>query len=216
MPTVLFVFAALVASAAEDSLRVNHPAVPFALEPLRWGTVAPGGWLKEWATSLSKGSGNAKCSPFATLKPNGHSVDGWRGGRPSFGGFWDEDSAYYMDGLTRLGLVLNDSNLIARAKADYDYVMANPTNFNASFRGDIIEGWVRSIYSRGMLAYYDATGDKQVLAFLIDQFEKYNAAYSTMKSDQTRQGSRSMTQMEVSQHRYACTTSAPLYPLRCC
>ena len=79
--------------AEPDPLRVNQPKVPFALEPLRWGTVSPRGWLLEWATALSHGSGSPKCSAFATTKPNGHSVDGWRGGRPNFGGFWDEDSA---------------------------------------------------------------------------------------------------------------------------
>jgi hypothetical protein len=120
-----------------------------------------------------------------------------RGGRPDFGGFWDEDSAYYIDGITRLGLVLQDEQLLARAKSDFDWVMANPSAFNATFKGDIIEGWVRSIYSRALLAYYDGTGDSAVLNFLKREFGNYDAATSTMRTDQTRQGSRSMTQMEA-------------------
>jgi hypothetical protein len=90
MPTPLVLCAvAATASAAlppnppgsTDSLRVNAPPVPYALEPLRWGSVRPAGWLLEWASLLREGSGSPKCSAFATLKPQGHSVDGWRGGR---------------------------------------------------------------------------------------------------------------------------------------
>lgn len=192
-----------VSALGPDPLRVNRPKVPFALEPLQWGTVSPRGWLLEWATALSHGSGSPKCSAFATTKPDGHSVDGWRGGRPSFGGFWDEDSAYYIDGLTRLGLVLQDDILLSRVKEDYEWVMAHPDNFNATYRGDIVEGWIRSIYSRGMLAYYDGTGDKRVLSFLNEQLGKYDPRTSTYASDQTRQGSRSMTQMEALLETYA-------------
>jgi hypothetical protein len=31
--------------ALADSLRVNKPLVPFKLEPLRWGSVRPRGWV---------------------------------------------------------------------------------------------------------------------------------------------------------------------------
>ena len=157
---------AAAASASSDPLRVNDPVVPLALQPLQWGTVRPGGWLREWATALTEGSGSPKCSAFANIRPENHSVDGWRGGRPSFGGFWDEDSAYFMDGIARLGLVMQDQYLIGRAKADFDYVMSHPENFNATFQGDVVEGWVRSIYARGMLAFFDGTADTRVLAFL--------------------------------------------------
>ena len=57
---------------------------------------------------------------------NGVSVDGWKDGRPTIGGFWDEDSAYWIDGMTRLGLVLHDAELLARVKEDYDFILANP------------------------------------------------------------------------------------------
>ena len=53
-------------------------------------------------------------------------MDGWKDGRPTIGGFWDEDSAYWIDGMTRLGLVLHDAELLARVKEDYDFILANP------------------------------------------------------------------------------------------
>jgi hypothetical protein len=193
--------ASLASASSSDPRRLNDPVVPFALQPLRWGSVRPSGWLREWATALSQGSGSPKCSAFASYRPDNHSVDGWRGGRPDFGGFWDEDSAYYIDGVARLGLVMQDEALLQRAKEDFDYVIANPQNFNATFKGDVVEGWVRSIYSRGMLAYYDGTGDPRVLAFLNSTFGAYRAADSIQHKppigDQMHQGSRSLTQMEA-------------------
>ena len=178
-----------------DPRRVNAPIVPFALEPLQWGAVEPRGWIREWAETLARGAASPTCAAFATLQKG--AVDGWKNGRPSDGGFWDEDSAYWIDGIARLGLILHDDSLVARAKADFDHVLAHPFDFHNTFPGDAVEGWVRSIYSRGMLAYYDGTGDARVLAFLESAFANYTAADSTMHTDQQHQGSRSMTQMEA-------------------
>jgi hypothetical protein len=60
-----------------------------------------------------------------------------------------------------------------------------------------VEGWVRSIYSRALLAYFDGTGDKRVVPFLTTAYSNYTPADSTMRTDQSHQGSRSMTQMEA-------------------
>lgn len=51
------------------------------------------------------------------------------------------------------------------------------------------EGWVRSVYSRGMLAGYDGTANKTLLDFLSHSFSNYTAADSA--SD------RSLTQIEA-------------------
>ena len=61
--------------------------------------------------------------------------------------------------MTRLGAVLNDSALVGRVREDFAAVLANPDWFNATWHkgsqagGAESEGWVRSIYARGMLAY---------------------------------------------------------------
>jgi len=74
--------------------------------------------------------------------------------------------------MTRLGLVLHDDTLQARVKADIDAVLANPIYFHNTWRNahDLgsgsAEGWVRSVYSRAMLAHIDGTGDKSVQSFL--------------------------------------------------
>eukprot|EP00041_Stephanoeca_diplocostata_P022479 m.537174 g.537174 ORF g.537174 m.537174 type:complete len:729 (-) comp22073_c0_seq14:544-2730(-) len=180
-----------------DLRRLNHPKVPFALQPLQWGSVSPRGWIEEWARQASKGAGSPTKAVFAQIKVNNESVDGWRNGRPTVGGFWDEDSAYWIDGMTRLSLVLKDATLLDRVKRDVEFVVHNPDNFHNTWQGDVVEGWVRSIYSRALLAYYDGTGAQESLDLLITAFKNYTAADSTETSDETRQGSRSMTQMEA-------------------
>ncbi len=198
-------------TATGDHRRVNAPAVPFGLAPLQWGSVRPKGWIKDWALSGREGLGSPEHAPFAHIKDSdagvfhsGHhhignsndgGVDGWKNGRPNSWGFWDEDSAYWIDGMTRMGAVLNDTALKNRVFADYASTIAHPIRFHNTWttphdlHAGSAEGWVRSIYSRGMLAYYDYTGDKRILSFLVDRFSNYTAADST--SD------RSLTQIEA-------------------
>lgn len=153
-----------------DSRRVNSPKVPFALSPLQWGSVSPRGWIEAWAQQASVGAGSPTKAVFAQMKIDGESVNGWKNGRPTVGGFWDEDSAYWIDGMTRLSLVLKDATLLNRVKEDIDFVVQHPENFHNTWQGDVVEGWVRSIYSRALLAYYDGTGDQHALDLLITVF----------------------------------------------
>jgi hypothetical protein len=188
-----------------NSHRVNRPPKPFQLEPLRWGQVQANGWIRDWAEAAARGAGSPKHAMFANIKafdyPPFHippecqlSVDGWKNGRPCSLAFFDEDSAYWIDGMTRLGAVLHDAVLIARVKEDYEAVMANPDYFNATWTkgksdgGNEAEGWVRSVYSRGLLAYYDYTGDQRILSFLGNALGNYSSADS--------EGERSLTQIE--------------------
>ena len=193
-----------------DGRRRNAPLVPYGLEPLRWGMVQPRGWIKDWALAARNGLSSPEHASFAHIHDSdervfhsGHhhignamgNVDGWRDGRPNSYGFWDEDSAYWIDGLTRLGAVLNDSALTSRVLADYSSTIERPIQFHNTWttahdlNGGSAEGWVRSVYSRGMLAYYDHTGNSSILDFLVDRFSNYTAADS--------QGDRSLTQIEA-------------------
>ena len=72
-------FAATVRATQFDPLRVNEPpSHAFALQPLRWGDVEPRGWLRDWALAARHGAASPTSAAFATVKPGGHSVDGWR------------------------------------------------------------------------------------------------------------------------------------------
>ena len=118
-----------------DPLRVNQPNQPFGLQPLQWGAVTPQGWLRDWAMAAANGAASPTAAAFATLN-DGYGDGFWAHGhgRPSIGGFWDEDAAYWIDGMTRLGLVLHDSTLLARVKQDYDFVLAHPYQFHNTWQ----------------------------------------------------------------------------------
>ena len=91
--------------------------------------------------------------------------------------------------------MLGDDALVKRVLEDFDNVIRNPINFHNTWRNahDLskgsAEGWVRSVYSRGMLAGYDGTANKTLLDFLSHSFSNYTAADSA--SD------RSLTQIEA-------------------
>ena len=205
--------------ASADARRVNAPLIPNALHPLRWGSVQPAGWLRDWALAARHGAASPERAAFHSVRPYPHgaadglagqpgcvgssngllcqTADGWRDGRPASDFFWDEDSAYWIDGMTRLGHVLDDSTLQSRTSDDISAVLRHPVYFHNTWidthdlgpPGHEAEGWVRSVYSRAMLAHYDATGDASVLHFLETVFKNYTAADSL--SD------RSLTQVEA-------------------
>ena len=99
---------------AQDPLRVRTPAVAPPLLPLQWGTVSPGGWLRDWAVAASEGAVSPTNSWFSTgsgvqrtpaqqkaLMDNGTDwpagvgrANGWRRGQPAW--TMDEQSAYWM------------------------------------------------------------------------------------------------------------------------
>jgi hypothetical protein len=80
------------------------------------------------------------------------------------------------EGLTRLGLVLQDHTLLARAKADIEGVLADPNAFSNHPHGTSPpEGWPRNVYSRAMLAYLDGTHDERILPFFL---HVWNSSYS--------------------------------------
>eukprot|EP01048_Picozoa_sp_COSAG05_P011107 COSAG05_NODE_1023_length_6126_cov_6.196117_8_plen_298_part_00 len=117
---------------AGDPLRVRTPpsgAPP--LLPLQWGTVQPGGWIRDWAETAARGAVSPTNSWFASGKaipitsaqhtalmnngtdypPGVGRANGWKDGQPAHPWTMAEQSAYWIDGMTRLGLVLNNSAL---------------------------------------------------------------------------------------------------------
>jgi hypothetical protein len=57
-------------------------------------------WIGDWAEAGRNGAVSPVHATFANVL-NG-TVNGWRHGRPDSHGYWDEDSAYWIDGMTRM------------------------------------------------------------------------------------------------------------------
>lgn len=198
-----------------DPLRVRVPPVVPPMLPLQWGTVNPLGWIKDWAVTASQGAVSPKNSWFATgigkqrteaeqkaLLVNGTDwppgigrANGWLKGQPAW--TMDEQSAYWIDGMTRLGLVLDEPTLLARTKADISYVIENAQFTNHPHGTNPPEGWPRNVYSRAMLAYLDGTRDERVLPFFLSVWNSsYHLAAGCTQHDLIT-GCRSLTQTEA-------------------
>lgn len=179
--------------AAGDPLRTRVPPTALApMLPLQWGTVNPTGWIRDWAEAASNGAVSPEVSWFASGNETNGRANGWKNGQPAWG--MDEQSAYWIDGMTRLGLVLNDSRLLARVEEDINGVIAGNAFGEPCCGGP--EGWPRSVYSRAMLAYLDGTGDKKVLDF-------FSTVWNSSYHMDGAKDARSMTQAEAMLEGYA-------------
>jgi hypothetical protein len=87
-----------------------------------------------------------------------------------------EQSAYYVDGFSRLGYVLDDEELMAKGKANVDYVLDHPLpprpgrpEGRLGREGMSME-WPFAVFFRTMKTYYEATADPRVPAALEKSF----------------------------------------------
>lgn len=120
----------------------NKPLVNPRFTIIPYGNIQVGGWMRDW-TLLTK-EGLVGNSP-AFQK-------GWENGMPE--PFWNEQSAYWIDGMLRTGYILNDFTLINFAQNDIDKFIKSK-KYNPS--------WGMAVYGRAIMAYYKATGNPEIL-----------------------------------------------------
>ena len=177
--------ATAVLMATAGALRAD--VAPFAkFEDGMLSKTRPAGWLarvlKAQADGLT-GHPEALSYPYDTClwagkisREGGHG-DGW----------WRyEQTAYYTDGLLRLGYALGDRRFIAKGEKGVDWTLEH-----ASSEGHLgdpclwdaagftltkgYEMWPMAVFFRAMKAKYDATGDRRIPAALA----KYYLLYGT-------------------------------------
>jgi hypothetical protein len=157
---------ALMASAALAKGRLSfaaeetHPGVKYygALQPLAPGAVRPEGWLRHWLEKQAAqlGSKLPQVSwPF---------TDAYWAGEETAERWWPwEQKAYWLDGATRLALVLEDSDLMAQVRATLDYTLTHAdTNgyLGPKFFEDPVgdfHRWPQNVLFRSLAALSDAT-----------------------------------------------------------
>ena len=133
---------------------------PFAEGSLR--DVQPQGWLRKTLTLQRDGlTGHpeALSYPYNTCLWDGeiprmgtHGSEWWR----------YEQTAYYTDGLLRLGYVLDDAALIEKGEAGVRYTIAHPQEDGRLGNPKIESQWPMAVFFRAMQAQYDATGDPAI------------------------------------------------------
>jgi hypothetical protein len=188
---VMLLPALLAASAVGDKVnyaRACEPLVKPAFLPLPIGAVEPQGWLRDWAVSARNGiSGHLD---------EWHPVfaDGWKGhqinapnAKPDGTGWPLEQSAYWLDGALRLGLVLHDDALIKKIRARLDPVVAGVNlaaagtslmYWKTNYQPQGFDSWAHSQMGRALVALYQGTGDQRVLDALVKVYAAYDGDMS--------------------------------------
>jgi hypothetical protein len=181
-------FQSLEIAAAETNApiyaRVCEPMVKPVYLPLPIGAVEPQGWLRVWAESARNGiTGHLdEWHPVFADGWKGTPIK-WRGANPDGTGWPLEQSAYWLDGAIRLGLVLHDDALIKKIRDRLDPVvdgiLAAPaaTSFiywKKDFKPQGFNSWAHSQMGRALVALYEGTGDQRVLDALVKVYAAYD------------------------------------------
>ena len=142
----------LIASALSICLCCN---AQFAFQEGLIGDITPKGWLLEFLqrqkTGLT-GHPEALSYPYNTCL--------WAGEIPRNGNYGEdwwryEQTAYYTDGLLRLGYLLDDEELIAKGEQGIKYTLAHPQS-NGRLGSSVISSlWPQAVFWRAMKAYSD-------------------------------------------------------------
>jgi hypothetical protein len=137
------------AAPAANAFGVFHPLLP--------GAVLPQGWLRTYLEKegAELGSKLPQISiPFT--KPY------WAGEETAESWWPWEQKAYWLDGATRLAVVLQDEQLMAQVRTTIDYTLSHATaegylgpNFFADPKGDF-HRWPHALLFRGLSALSDS------------------------------------------------------------
>ena len=164
------------------------------LEEIAIGGIKAKGWLRDLLKKQKSGlTGHIEVAgyPFDRIGWGRYEVDTTKlNDNP---GWWAyEQTAYHLDGLTRLGGLLADKDLKARAAQSFDFVLQNvdtdgylgPKNLKES------SGWNRwphVVFFRALLAEYEITGDKKILdamcAHYLEGSQRFDRARDVLNTE---------------------------------
>lgn len=146
--------------------------------------VRASGWIKKYLQTQLKGlTGDIDevALPFSgkfwenvLIRPEDLPADAFLGGIIALDDAWVpfEQNGYWIDGLIRAGILIDDKEAINKARTKIDPVINNPDNdgyLGPRMLKDKIT-WAHSIYFRALTALYDATGDDQILNALKNHY----------------------------------------------
>ena len=183
----------LEAEKASSSLR------PYAeLRSLAPGAIKPEGWVRLHMEGQAK-----LANALPEISYPFFSGTFWEGEENSPAWFTWEQKAYWVDGATRLALVLGDEALLSKARASLDYTLSHPSSngflgprfleFGDDFGG--LNRWPNTVLNRGFMALADAqpTPDKVDPAKIVEALHKH---YLNDKASYLS-GNRNITNLEV-------------------
>ncbi len=134
-------------------------------------SAAPRGWMREMLTRQIDGLAKhhaASGYPYDTCL--------WAGriAQPTHGAPWwpYEQTGYLLDGLERLGLVMDDDSILEEPRSNLRFVLDHPAadgSLGPSHIGNT--NWPHAVYFRSLLAEYDATGQSAIAVALVRHYQ---------------------------------------------
>ena len=143
--------------------------------------VEPQGWIMEYLQGQKAGlTGH----PEALSYP--YTTNLWDGEIPRMGkhgrDWWRyEQTAYYTDGLIRLGYLIDDEAMIEKAMAGIRYTLANPLPDGTLGSPKVDISWPTAVFFRAMQAAYNANPTKEMLQALEHNYEAYTIEHLTYR-----------------------------------
>ncbi len=144
-------------------------------DKLKISEIQPQGWIREFLERQKSGlTGNIEVAgyPFNTCLWACEKMKG------SQAAWWPyEQTAYYIDGVHRLGLLLNDQGLIEKANANTSYVI-NHLDSAGRFGTKLSDRWWRwpyASFNRNFMVVFELTKDSSILKMLQKHYLTFRA-----------------------------------------
>lgn len=140
--------------------------------------VEPTGWIRAYLSDQADGlTGHVEAAgyPFDT---DMWAADKIRDGEREADWAAYEQTAFYLDGALRVGLLLNDEALLARVRRQVEHVLAHPDSKGVLGPEHIANRWQHANFFRMMLAYYHATGDSRIVEALVRHYKADTVGHS--------------------------------------
>lgn len=143
----------------------NPPLRPRSPIKLPLGSVRPAGWLRRQLELLADGlTGRLpELSPWCRIEgsawasPDGQGAHGW------------EELPYWLRGLVKLGYLLDDRRIQAKARRWIEPILASQDQngyFGPRSNREAPDLWPNMIALQALRAYHEATGDERIVPFL--------------------------------------------------
>jgi len=163
---IIIMFFVIAEGEGNSKVKITGPQF-IKFKKLKITEIKPQGWIKEFLERQRSGlTGNIKVAgyPFNTCLWACEKMKG------SSKAWWPyEQTAYYIDGLHRLGLLLNDEELIEKAHKNTRYVLENIDVETGRIGTNLADRWWRWPYAsflRNYMVEYSLTQDRSIIVAL--------------------------------------------------
>ncbi|RLD83032.1 MAG: hypothetical protein DRJ10_04290 [Bacteroidetes bacterium] len=160
---------------SNNSSKVKNPEFS-TFTKLKISQIHPQGWIKTFLERQKTGlTGNIEVAgyPFDTKMWATEKIKG------STKAWWPyEQTAYYIDGVHRLGILLDDETLKQKAKVQTQYVLDHIDSTTGRVSTNLADRWWRWPYAsffRNYMTDYSETGDKTIVEALHKHYLTFTA-----------------------------------------